>query len=79
MGNPVLLWLSTFSALTSLDGGVAKGYGDVPTVERSFVMQLCPVTPTSWTNKPALPSEACKQSSALTPSAFWACGEVASA
>ncbi len=67
------------SSLATLDGGAARGYTEVPPVERSVVMQLCPRTASTWRGNPLLPSRACRHSSALTGSAYAACGEAASA
>ncbi len=67
------------SSLATLDGGAARGYTEVPPVERSVAMQLCPRTASTWRCNPLLPSRACRHSSALTGSAYAACGEAASA
>ncbi len=67
------------SSLTTLDGGAARGYMEIPLVERSVAMQLCPNTAATWRGNPLLPSRACRYSSALTGSAYAACGEAASA
>ncbi len=67
------------SSLATLDGGAARGYTEVPPVERSVAMQLCPRTASTWCGNPLLPSRACRHSSALTGSAYAACGEAASA
>ncbi len=67
------------SSLATLDGGAARGYTEVPPVERSVAMQLCPRTASIWRGNPLLPSRACRHSSALTGSAYAACGEAASA
>ncbi len=67
------------SSLATLDGGAARGYMEVPPVERSVAMQLCPRTASTWRGNPLLPSRACRHSSALTGSAYAACGEAASA
>ncbi len=48
-------------------------------MERSVAMQLCPNTAATWRGNPLLPSRACRYSSALTGSAYAACGEAASA
>ncbi len=66
------------SSLTTLDGGAAKGYVELPPVERSVAMQLCPKTATSWRGNPRLPSRACKFSSSLVGKAYTACGKAAS-
>ncbi len=60
-------------------GGAARGYTEVPPVERSVAMQLCPRTASTWRGNPLLPSRAGRHSSALTGSAYAACGEAASA
>ncbi len=67
------------SSLATLDGGAARGYTEIPPVERSVAMQLCPRTASTWRGNPLLPSRACRHSSALTGSAYAACGEAASA
>ncbi len=67
------------SSLATLDGGAARGYTEVPPVERSVAMQLCPRTASTRRGNPLLPSRACRHSSALTGSAYAACGEAASA
>ncbi len=67
------------SSLATLDGGAARGYTEVPPVERSVAMQLCPRTASTWRGNPLLPSRACRHSSALNGSAYAACGEAASA
>ncbi len=67
------------SSLATLDGGAARGYTEFPPVERSVAMQLCPRTASTWRGNPLLPSRACRHSSALTGSAYAACGEAASA
>ncbi len=65
------------SSLATLDGGAARGYTEVPPVERSVVIQLCPNTTCPWHGNPLLPFRACRHSSALTGSAYAACGETA--
>ncbi len=81
-------WMAPFTARNrssgssspaTLDGGAARGYTEVPPVERSVAMQLCPRTASTWHGNPLLPSRACRHSSALTGSAYAACGEAASA
>ncbi len=57
---------SASSVLTTLDGGAAQGYVEVPPVERAIAMQLCPQGAAAWRGNPRLPSRACKFSSALT-------------
>ncbi len=64
---------STSSVLTTLDGGAAQGYVEVPPVER-----LCPQGAAAWRGNPRLPSRACKFSSALTAKAYGAAGQAAS-
>ncbi len=81
-------WKAPFSArnrpsastvLTTLDGGAAQGYVEVPPVERAIAMQLCPQGAATWKGNPRLPSRACKFSSALTAKAYGAAGQAASA
>ncbi len=70
---------STSSVLTTLDGGAAQGYVEIPPVERAIAMQLCPQGAAAWRGNPRLPSRACKFSSALTAKAYSAAGQAASA
>ncbi|KAI2660953.1 Gag-Pol polyprotein [Labeo rohita] len=67
------------SLLTSLDGGAARGYVDVPQVERVVAVHLCPQNAATWRNRPRLPSKACKLSSPLAAKAYSAAGQGASA
>lgn len=68
------------SPLTFLEGGTAKGYVGIPTVERPVSMQLCPAgVAATWRDRPTLPSWACRHSSSLTECVYRACGEAASA
>ncbi|KAL0172214.1 hypothetical protein M9458_032525, partial [Cirrhinus mrigala] len=62
-------WTAPFSArsrpgpssiLTTLDGRAVKGYMELPPVERSVAMQLCPKTANSWRGNLRLPSWVCK-------------------
>ncbi len=61
---------SASSVLTTLDGGAAQGYVEIPPVERAIAMQLCPQGAAAWRGNPRLPSRACKFSSALTAKAY---------
>ncbi len=70
---------SASSVLTALDGGVAKGYVEIPPVERTIAMQLCPQSAATWRGNPRLPSRACKFSSALTAEDYRAAVQAASA
>ncbi len=70
---------SASSVLTTLDGGAAQGYVEVPPVERAISMQLCPQGAAAWRGNPRLPSRACKFSSALTAKAYGAAGQATSA
>ncbi len=51
---------SASSILTTLDGGVARGYAGIPQVERAIAVHLCPRNTATWRNRPRLPSKACK-------------------
>ncbi len=51
---------SASSVLTTLDGGVARGYAGIPQVERAVAVHLCPRNAATWRNRPRLPSKACK-------------------
>ncbi len=53
---------SASSVLTTLDGGAAQGYVEIPPVERAIAMQLFPQG-AAWRGNPRLPSRACKFSS----------------
>ncbi|KAL0146695.1 hypothetical protein M9458_058035 [Cirrhinus mrigala] len=66
-------------SLTTLDGGPARGYTEVPQVERAIAMHLCPQNAASWRGPPRLPSRACKFSSTLVAKAYAASGQAASA
>ncbi|KAI2653661.1 Gag-Pol polyprotein [Labeo rohita] len=67
------------SLLTTLDGGAAKGYVNVPQVERAFAVHLCPQNAATWRNLPRLLSKACKLLSVLAAKAYSAAGQAASA
>ncbi|XP_056628359.1 uncharacterized protein LOC130439813 isoform X1 [Triplophysa dalaica] len=67
------------AAVTSLDGGAARGYVDIPQVERAVAVHLCPQTAATWRGRPRLPSRACKLSSTLVSKAYNAAGQAASA
>ncbi len=54
---------SASSILTTLDGGVARGYTGIPQVERAIAVHLCPRNAATWRNRPRLPSKACKLTS----------------
>ncbi len=70
---------SASSVLTTLDGGVARGYAGIPQVERVVAVHLCPRNATTWRNRPRLPSKACKLTAALAAKAYSAAGQAASA
>ncbi len=70
---------SASSVLTTLDGGAAQGYVEIPPVECAIAMQLCPQCAAAWRGNPRLPSRACKFSSALTAKAYGAAGQATSA
>ncbi|XP_057197561.1 uncharacterized protein LOC130558871 [Triplophysa rosa] len=65
-------------ALTSLDGGAARGYVEIPQVERAVAVHLCPQTAATWRARPRLPSKACKFSASLVSKAYTAAGQAAS-
>ncbi|KAL0146880.1 hypothetical protein M9458_057819 [Cirrhinus mrigala] len=67
------------SSLTTLDGGPAREYTEIPQVERAITMHLCPQNAASWRGRPRLPSRACKFSSTLVAKVYAASGEAASA
>ncbi len=70
---------SASSVLTTLDGGVARGYAGIPQVERAVAVHLCPRNVATWRNRPRLPSKACKLTAALAAKAYSAAGQAASA
>ncbi len=70
---------SASSILTTLDGGVSRGYADIPQVERVVAVHLCPRNAATWRNRPRLPSKACKLTAALAAKAYSAGGQAASA
>ncbi len=69
---------SASSILTTLNGGVARGYTGIPQVERA-IAHLCPRNAATWRNRPRLPSKACKLTAALAAKAYSAAGQAASA
>ncbi len=56
---------SASSVLTTLDGGVARGYAGILQVERAVAVHLCPRNAATWRNRPRLPSKACELTAAL--------------
>ncbi len=68
---------SASSVLTTLDGGVARGYAGIPQVERAVAVH--PRNAATWRNRPRLPSKACKLTAALAAKAYSAAGQAASA
>ncbi len=70
---------SASSILTTLEGGVARGYAGIPQVERAIAVHLCPRNAVTWRNRPRLPSKACKLTAALAAKAYSAAGQAASA
>ncbi len=64
---------SASSVLTTLDGGVARGYAGIPQVERAVAVHLCPRNAATWRNRPRLPSKACKLTAALAAKAYGCC------
>ncbi|KAL0176031.1 hypothetical protein M9458_028361, partial [Cirrhinus mrigala] len=67
------------SSFSTLEGGPARGYKEVPQVERAIAMHLCPQNATSWRGRPRLPSRACKFSFTLIAKAYTSSGQAASA
>ncbi len=65
--------------LTTLDGGVARGYAGIPQVERAVAVHLCPRNAATWRNRLRLLSKACKLTAALAAKAYSAAGQAASA
>ncbi len=66
---------SASSILTTLNGGVARGYAGIPQVERAIAVHLCPRNAATWRNRPRLPSKACKLTTALAANAYSAAGQ----
>ncbi len=46
---------SASSVLTTLDGGVARGYAGIPQVERAVAVHLCPPNAATWREPSASP------------------------
>ncbi len=69
---------STSSILSTLDGGVARGYAGIPQVERAIAVHLCPWNAATWRNRPRLPSKACELTASLAAKAYSAAGQAAS-
>ncbi len=65
---------SASSVLTALDGGAAKGYVEIPPVERAIAVQLCPQGAAAWQGNPRFPSRARGFSSVSTAEAYRAAG-----
>ncbi len=65
---------SPFSILTTLNGGAAWGYVDIPQVERAVVVNLCPQNAATWRNRPRPPSKACMTTAALAAKTYSAAG-----
>ncbi len=61
---------SASSVLTTLDGGVARGYVGIPQVERAVAVHLCPRNAATWRNR---------LTAALAAKAYSAAGQAASA
>ncbi len=70
---------STSSVLTTLDGGAAQGYVEIPPDEHAITIKLCPQSAATWRGNPHFSSRACKISSAQTAKAYGAAGKAASA
>ncbi|CAM4514717.1 unnamed protein product [Leuciscus chuanchicus] len=66
------------STLSQVDGAAEKGYTQIPPVEEAVATHLCPPS-ARWRSKSALPSKACRTTSALVGRAFAAAGQAASA
>ena len=66
------------SALSRVDGATEKGYDRIPPVEQAVAAHLCPPS-ARWRSKTALPSKACRTTSAFVSRAFSAAGQAASA
>ncbi len=80
-------WRASFSArnrarassvLTALDVGAAKGYVEIPPVERAIAVQLCPWNAAAWWGNLHLLSRARGFSSVSTAEAYIAAGQAAS-
>ncbi len=80
-------WRAPFSArnrasssiLTALDVGAAKGYVEIPPVERTIAVQLCPQSAAAWWDNPRLMSRARGFSFVSMAEAYIAAGQAASA
>lgn len=77
-------WKAPFSnhtpfTVTTLDGGVARGYVDIPQVERTIAVHLYPRSAATLCGRPWLPSKECKFTSSLMARAYNASGQATSA
>ncbi len=70
---------SSSSILTALDVGAAKRYVEIPPVERTIVVQLCPQSAAAWWDNPRLLSRARGFSFVSMAEAYIAAGQAASA
>ncbi len=71
--------LSPSFILITLDGRAARAYVDIPQVERVVAVNLCPQNAATWSNRPRLPSKACRTTATLATKAYSAAGQAASA
>ncbi len=69
--------LSPSSILTTLNSGAARGYMDVPQVERVVAVHPWPQNATTWSNHLRLPSKAWKMAAALAAKAYSVAGQAA--
>lgn len=70
----MLAWAATnftsSSLLTTLDGGAARGFTEVPQVVQVIMVHLCSQSKTTWRNRLRLPSRACKFTLSMTVKAY---------
>lgn len=66
------------SVLTTLDGGPAREYTEVPQVERVVAVHLCLQNAATLRGHPRIPSRACKFSSSLVVKAYTVSGQASS-
>ncbi|XP_051564216.1 uncharacterized protein LOC127446923 [Myxocyprinus asiaticus] len=71
--------LRSSPALTTLDGGAARGYTAIPPVDKALAVHLCPQSAATWRGHPKLLSKPCRLTSSLTAKAYSAAGQAASA
>lgn len=81
------MWIAPYAArsrlssslFTTLNGGMAERYVDIPQGEHVVAVHFFPQNTATWRNRPHLPSKACKLTSALAAKAYSGAGLATSA